>query len=311
MMSRLDPIFNSYHLTPLQRAAADKYVKDVIADPRNTDGARVRNWLLNQLRHFKPEPLSPFQRGCTDLMPGLRANAWWDRSDLPWLASLESKAADIREELLSLHETGGFQPYRNPSWAPGIPAPDIGTQTHDSGDWNVYYLFLHGMSFEENCLKCPKTVDAIKSLVPRHFEHAFFSAISPGTHIMTHHGATNKKLRLELPLLGVEGTRFRVGDQTLTFTPGHIQVFDDSFEHEVWHDGPTTRINLIVDFWHPDLTDTEVKFLSFIQRAKMRAEQQIARLSDDSYFSVIQRARKIRPKDNSWWYLEEGNRLHS
>lgn len=308
LMSRLDPFFDSYHLTPLQRTAAHKYIKDVIADPRHPDGIRVRNWLINEICHRKPFPTSPFQSGCSDLVPGLRGIGWWERTELPWLERLEAKAAEIREELLSLRETGGFQPHRGPSWAAGIPAPDFGTQTHDSGDWNVFYLFLHGMGFEDNCVKCPRTVEAIRSLVPRHFEHAFFSAINPGTHILPHQGNTNKKLRLQLPLLGAEGTRFRVGDRIEVLEEGKARVFDDSFEHEAWHDGFSTRINLIVDFWHPDLSDTEVKFLSFIQRAKMRTEQQIAKLTDDSYFSVIQRARRTRPQDSSWWYLERVRR---
>jgi len=301
LVSRLEPFFDSYHLTPLQRAAAQKYIKDVIADPRHPDGLRVRNWLKSQLCHRKVAPMSPFQSGCSDLVPGLRALGWWERTDLPWLDRLEARVADIREELLALRETGGFQPYRSPSWTAGVP-------THDSGDWNVYYLFLHGMSFEDNCVKCPRTVEAVRSLVPRHFEHAFFSAINPGTHILPHQGATNKKLRLQLPVLGTDGTRFRVGDQIQAFEEGKARVFDDSFEHESWHDGSATRIHLIVDFWHPDLSDTEVKFLSFIQRAKMRAEQQIARTTDDSYFSVVQKARKVRPKDSSWWYLESAPR---
>lgn len=311
LVSRLEPFFDSYHLSSLQKAAAQKYIKDVIADPRHSDGTRVRNWLRTLLCHRKVAPMSPFQRGCSDLVPGLRAQGWWERTELPWLDSLEARVADIREELLALRETGGFQPYRGPSWAAGVPAPDIGTQTHDSGDWNVYYLFLHGMNFEDNCLKCPRTVEAIRSLVPRHFEHAFFSAVNPGTHILPHQGGTNKKLRLQLPLIGTEGTRFRVGDQIQPLEEGKAKVFDDSFEHEAWHDGSATRINLIVDFWHPDLSDSEVKFLSFMQHAKMRAEQQIARLTDDTYFSVIQRARKSGPKDNSWWYLESAHKANA
>lgn len=38
-------------------------------------------------------------------------------------------------------------------------------------------------------------------------------------------------------------------------------VFDDSFEHEVWHNGTTYRLILIVDVWHPDLTADEKKTL--------------------------------------------------
>lgn len=32
-----------------------------------------------------------------------------------------------------------------------------------------------------------------------------------------------------------------------------VMVFDDSFEHEVWHNGTAPRVVLIMDFWHPDL----------------------------------------------------------
>jgi aspartate beta-hydroxylase len=43
-------------------------------------------------------------------------------------------------------------------------------------------------------------------------------------------------------------------------------VFDDSFEHEAWNDHPSaTRIVLIVDVWHPDLTPKETKFMAFLQ----------------------------------------------
>lgn len=38
-------------------------------------------------------------------------------------------------------------------------------------------------------------------------------------------------------------------------------VFDDSFEHEVWHNGTAYRLILIVDVWHPDLTAHEKKTL--------------------------------------------------
>mmetsp|Transcript_20408 Transcript_20408/g.3319 ORF Transcript_20408/g.3319 Transcript_20408/m.3319 type:complete len:130 (-) Transcript_20408:149-538(-) len=129
------------------------------------------------------------------------------------------------------------------------------------------------MSFEENCEKCPVTVDTILNVIPRHYDHAFFSALTPGTHITTHNGPTNKKLRLHFPILSPEGTRLRAGEVTNTFDIGKAKIFDDSFDHEAWHDGDVVRINLIVDFWHPDLTDDEVKFLSTIQRARIRAEK--------------------------------------
>ena len=42
-----------------------------------------------------------------------------------------------------------------------------------------------------------------------------------------------------------------------TWTEGKFIIFDDSFEHEVWHDGDSVRLVLIVDMWHPDLTARE------------------------------------------------------
>ena len=42
-----------------------------------------------------------------------------------------------------------------------------------------------------------------------------------------------------------------------TWTEGKFIIFDDSFEHEVWHDGDSFRLVLIVDLWHPDLTEEQ------------------------------------------------------
>ena len=50
-------------------------------------------------------------------------------------------------------------------------------------------------------------------------------------------------------------TGVRVADDTRDINAGEAMAFDDSFEHEAWHDGTETRITLIVDIWHPDLTD--------------------------------------------------------
>lgn len=43
---------------------------------------------------------------------------------------------------------------------------------------------------------------------------------------------------------------------------GKVFIFDDSFEHEVWHNGTEFRLVLIVDVWHPELTMLEKKTLS-------------------------------------------------
>lgn len=47
-----------------------------------------------------------------------------------------------------------------------------------------------------------------------------------------------------------------------TWEEGKALIIDDSFDHEVWHNGSTFRLILIVDFWHPDLTPQQRASLS-------------------------------------------------
>jgi hypothetical protein len=54
-----------------------------------------------------------------------------------------------------------------------------------------------------------------------------------------------------------------VAGETKVLVEGKCFVFDDSFQHEAFNDcaldsGCPPRVILIVDFWHPDLTDDEV-----------------------------------------------------
>ena len=68
----------------------------------------------------------------------------------------------------------------------------IGGVSHDTGDWNVFYLFLHNERFEENCRRCPRTVELLERCAPRQYKHAFFSALNPGTHVIPHTGVRTR-----------------------------------------------------------------------------------------------------------------------
>lgn len=179
--------------------------------------------------------------------------------------------------MLALRDGLGFQPYRAPNWLLDRRADDgVGAEGTDRGKWNIFYLFLHDIKYEENCAKLPNLVAMIEELVPRHYHHALVSAMVPGTHIVPHFGPTNKKLRFHLPLLGVAGSFLKVAGEARQLEAGKVSsgeqgyVFDDSFEHEAWHEGEHTRVILIVDFWHPDLSDEEVRFLSLLQKVRAR-----------------------------------------
>jgi aspartate beta-hydroxylase len=103
----------------------------------------------------------------------------------------------------------------------------------------------------------------------------------------------------------VEGSRIRVGEESKNFKVGEAVVFDDSFNHESWHDGDKTRVNLIFDFWHPDLSDKEVKFFKMLQQARLKNGRKYLEMlgkdvESENYFEVIEKSKEIL-KDSDWW----------
>ena len=93
------------------------------------------------------------------------------------------------------------------------------------------------------------------------------------THIAAHSAPTNCRLRihigLDVPLqptkrdISEYQSRIRVTNQYKTWKNGEMIIFDDSFDHEVWHDDPKnrTRLIFIMDIWHPQLTETQIASL--------------------------------------------------
>mmetsp|Transcript_79685 Transcript_79685/g.251887 ORF Transcript_79685/g.251887 Transcript_79685/m.251887 type:complete len:141 (-) Transcript_79685:28-450(-) len=80
-----------------------------------------------------------------------------------------------------------------------------------------------------------------------------FSALSPGTRIAPHCASSNVRLTCHLGMVCPEGARMRVGPDWGTWQEGKCIFFDDSYEHEIVHSGSSTRIVLLIRFWHPDL----------------------------------------------------------
>lgn len=333
MHERVDQVLSEYSLTRFGRAAAQRVIQRMAVD-EGGQYARVRLWFVSRLNGLPGcRPSNPWQRGCPQIVPSLRAAPFWDVKAFPWLQRLQAAIPAIREELLALRgiqnasasagaasegcsvAPAHFQPYRSPVWSADRTAPDgVGGLAHDRGEWNVFYLFLHNVSFDENCAQCPRTVELVRS-VPGQYHHVFFSNLAPHTHIAKHHGPTNKKLRIHIPLfVPAGGCRLRVGDRVHTIREGEPYVFDDSFEHEAWNDSDQSRIVLILDVWHPDLSDAEVKFMHFLQQSSLRAERAAAQraaqsascheesaAARDNLFAILDKTRAMPPAEEALW----------
>ena len=181
--------------------------------------------------------------------PGLTARPWWDPADFPWLAELEAAAPEITAEADII--TG--QPAVREAEAMNLTS---------TGEWHQYRLFLRGNESRDNTRWCPRTVEIIHSISRTtragNVISARFTVTEPGTHIVPHCGPHNARLRVHLGLRVPKGNSMRVCDDVWSWEEGRAIIFDDSFDHEVWNKSNERRIVLLLDVWHPDMTESQI-----------------------------------------------------
>jgi aspartyl/asparaginyl beta-hydroxylase (cupin superfamily) len=196
--------------------------------------------------------------------PELPAIQFYRNEDFSWLAELEARTAEIRDELLRI--TGSekdFQPYVQ--FSAGVPVNQW-TDLNHSPRWSAYFLWEDGKRQEAHSAECPRTAAIVERMplakIPGYAPAVFFSVLEPHTRIPPHTGATNIRLIVHLPLIVPEGCYFRVGNDTREVVPGKAWVFDDTIEHEAWNDSDSPRVVLIFDIWNPLLTPMERELAS-------------------------------------------------
>ncbi|MGH8600523.1 MAG: aspartyl/asparaginyl beta-hydroxylase domain-containing protein, partial [Burkholderiales bacterium] len=55
-----------------------------------------------------------------------------------------------------------------------------------------------------------------------------------------------------------------VGGIEHAWKEGHCATFDDTFEHEAWNRSDKVRAVMILDAWHPDLTQPEREAIALL-----------------------------------------------
>ena len=167
-----------------------------------------------------------------------------DPALFPWTAMLRDNWREIRAEAEALlPKMNAVPPLRSVS-------PDH-RRIARSDLWKSFFLFGYGYRVEENCRRCPKTA-ALVARIP-HLNSAFFSILLPGTHIKSHRGPTKGLVTCHLGLMVPDGDRCRmqVADRVVGWREGDCLMFDDTYRHEVWHEGDTPRIVLLIQVRRP------------------------------------------------------------
>lgn len=230
--------------------------------------ARVAACAAVQVGEVRFEPADPRQHPTALPFPGLPSSPYIDKRRIAGIDALEAQTQAILAELQSVmaDDVGREQVFADDRLADQYLRSDRGP-----ADWHGYYFYRHGQRNDTNALRCPLTQSAIDRLplcrVAGHGPEVLFSTLSPGTHLLPHHGVTNTRITCHLPLIVPPDCVLRVGGEEHHWRVGEVVAFDDTYLHEAHNRSDRTRVVMIFDVWHPDLSDAERVAVAALQEA--------------------------------------------
>lgn len=220
----------------------------------------------------------PYPSVCSQLhVPRLPAIPFHPRDAFGWVHALEARTGAITAELTAAMaaDRSGFQPYI--AYQPGTPVNQWQELNHSSR-WSGYFLWRNGQPVADHLACCPETAQALAAVdmtdIDGHCPNAMFSVLAPHTRIPPHHGETNARVVVHLPLIVPEHCLYRVGFEQRRWKIGEVLIFDDSIEHEARNDSDEVRVVLIFDVWNPLLSPGEREMVKVLTAATHEFQRQ-------------------------------------
>ena len=221
---------------------------------------RVDRALTGYLRDWNATPRDPRQRPKFFYFPDLPDDPYHDPFLQPWAERLQAAFPEVRAEALNVIE----QDRRLPDFIEvpeGVrPGHLAGPAVHPS--WEALFFYRRGRRFDVNHERCPRTSAILESIelcrIAEQAPEILFSVLRPGTHILPHHGVSNVRLVMHLPLIVPRDCALNlVGVGEHHWQEGRLVMFDDTFSHEAWNRSDETRVVLLMDCWNPHLGAVE------------------------------------------------------
>jgi aspartate beta-hydroxylase len=232
---------------------------------------RIDQWLRYTTGELPaPQGNTEFHDPGEEYVEGLTASNWWDTNKFDWIAPLEETTPLIRAELdRVLAEQQLFK-------------ADSNFQQMMGTGWTAFRLQRMGEWSDENMAKFPITTKVIKSLdIPLAVRGVMFARQEPGSGVQAHSDGRNFiltcHLGVKIPVVakndrndsdGSGACWIKVGAERRAWVNDKAMVFDTSFTHETGNDADEDRFVLIIDFWHPELSQDERSALEFIYDAR-------------------------------------------
>jgi Aspartyl/Asparaginyl beta-hydroxylase len=228
-----------------------------------------------------PKPLAPLHEPCEEFIDGLTARPWWNTDVFDWVGKLESKSPIIAEELRGV--LGAQEVFKGDSRYMGLMG----------AGWTAFRLQRLGEWNEANTKIFPKTTEIVRSLdIPLAVRGVMFAKQLPKSGVQAHSDGRNFILTAHLGLsVPPQGCWMSVAGEKRQWAQDKVIILDTSFTHETGNESDQDRYVLIIDFWHPELSQAERKALEFIYDARNKFESDRADEIDCSY------VRSGRPTD--------------
>lgn len=242
------------------QAAYEAFLRERLAEPQGAIDRRGRGqW--DEAVSIMAGRTRPYNSDSNQLfVPRLPPITFFDREDFAWVPGLEAKTDVIRAELQNAlaGEKAEFQPYID--YKAGEPVNQWRELNHSSR-WSTYELYRAGVPNHDHLARCPETAGALAEVEMAEIgglcPNAMFSALAPHTEIPPHHGETNARLIVHLPLVVPDNCLYRVGYDERPWHVGETLIFDDTLEHTARNDSDELRVVLIFDVWNPLLSAAE------------------------------------------------------
>jgi hypothetical protein len=256
-----------------------EYLRDAYAEIRRghtpRDLFRIDRALAGYLGEATVLSSHPTQRPKVMYLPGLGDQGFLDASQHPLVPPLVAQADAIRAEFDEALDRGdGIEPFMGE-----LSGHDKGKYLTGSlaASWDALFFYRHGQRFDDNHRRFPRTSALLESLelcrIDAQAPEVCFSILQPHTRIEPHHGVTNARVVIHIPLRVPPGCYLELSQVGRHYwREGQAMVFDDTFEHSAENPSAQVRGILLMDSWHPALTAVEREAFRAIVEAITRTE---------------------------------------
>lgn len=242
-----------------------EYLRDTFTDIRRAHGPRelfrIDRALAGYLGEASVFSSHPTQRPKVMYIPGLRSGGFLEASSHPLVPPLIAEFPALQREFRqALAEETGIEPFMGKDLSPESMRDYVSGAAGAS--WDALFFYRHGHRFDDTHARFPVTSALLDSLdlcrIDGQAPEICFSILQPHSRIEPHHGVTNARVVIHIPLQVPPGCYLELTNVGRhLWQEGVPMVFDDTFEHSA--ENPTGQLRgiLLMDAWHPELTPPE------------------------------------------------------